>query len=133
MNQIVEGYQATSDVLERQIILEKISEVWIDSAKEIPLRKHALAIVDQIDNQTAQLAVGREVKLPSEIIELRQALACLVILDHEPRTRELVRKMMSTIIIWATANKRDTELLLVPILRQISVGELRGIARWYSF
>ena len=130
--EIAADYERLRYPLDRQMMLEQVVEVWIESADDIPLRQHSLELVDQIDDPTTQLAVGKIVNLPEEVEEMRSALACLVILDHEPQVRNMVRRMMNAIIVWAVSQDRGREALLMPILKQIPLARLRGIHQWTS-
>lgn len=128
--EIAASYDRLKYPLDRQLVLEHISEVWIESAEDIPLRQHSLELIDWIDDNTTQLAVGKIVNLPEEVEEMRSALACLVVLDHESKVREMVRRMMAAVIVWAVNQELGREALVVPMLRHISLARLRGIQNW---
>ena len=132
ISEIAADYERLRYPLDRQLMLEHIVEVWIESADDIPLRQHSLELVDRIDDYTTQLAVGKIVNLPEEVEEMRSALACLVILDHEQPVREMVRRMMNAVIVWAVKQEQARDILLVPIIKQIPLARLRGIQRWTS-
>lgn len=132
IQRMIDGYQLCPAGIERQSMLRKVSEVWIEGARELPLRQYTLSLVAQLDNQTTQLALGKADALPSEVQEMRQALAGLVILEKEDRTRELVGKIIDAVIAWAINNECERQAILEPILHQISLGELRGLCRWYD-
>lgn len=132
IQEIAADYERLRYPLDRQLMLEQLVETWIESADDLPLRQHSLELVDRIDDHTTQLAVGKIVNIPEEIEEMRSALACLVVLDHEERVRDMVRKMMNAIIIWAIKQEVAREALVLPLLKQIPLARLRGFQRWTS-
>jgi hypothetical protein len=132
IQEIATDYERLRYPLDRQLMLEQLVETWIESADDLPLRKHSLELVDRIDDHTTQLAVGKIVNLPEEVEEMRSALACLVVLDHESRVRDMVRKMMNAVIIWAIKQEVAREALVLPLLKQIPLARLRGFQRWTS-